>query len=226
MKNYLIFDCYKTLIYKAGLAKTLRKFISQEFKAGASLKEAEQAFARMHDRYKFRQPKFKNEKARKDFYKQYNQELLAVVGFEISGEQAVKLNKMIADLTFYACYDDTISILEYYANQGQPLGLLANWTASLEGILVGLNLKKYFNFIHSSYNLGLDKPNPEIFNQALAIGKKFNKIYYVGDDYDLDVLPARRKGIVPILLDRDDNYPPKIDCLKIKELTGLKKIIK
>jgi len=226
MKNYLIFDCYKTLIYKTGLEEVLKEFVAREFKVVISPKEAKRAFARMYDRYKFCQPKFKDEKARHNFYKKYNQELLAASGFEISGEQAIKLNEMIADSTAYACYDDTIPILEYYMKREQPLGLVSNWTASLEKILADLNLKKYFNFIHSSHNLGIDKPDPEIFNQVLKIGKKFNKIYYVGDDYELDVLPARQKGIIPILLDRENNYPAEVDCLKVSGLLSLKKIIK
>ena len=56
--------------------------------------------------------------------------------------------------------------------------------------------------------------------------KKCDSIYYVGDDYELDIIPSKKAGLIPILIDRNNQYPRSVDCIRIKKLTDLEKIIK
>jgi putative hydrolase of the HAD superfamily len=226
MKNYIIFDCYQTLIYKKNLEKIVQKFVAQELGSRVEIKLIKRAYELIYYRYKFLHPRFKSASDRRNFYIKYNQELLSIIGFEISSKQALKLNGMLKKSS-YAVYADSLSILKYFKQNKIPLGLIANWTDTLANVLDKLNLNKYFEFIYSSHDLKIDKPNPKIFEKALiSVKGKYDKIYYIGNDYGLDIIPARQAGLTPVLVDRDNSYAAKINCLKIKNLNELKKIIK
>jgi len=227
MKNCIVFDCYQTLIYKKDLEFIIQKFLVDEKHLKIPLKHVKYAFDIMYQRYKFKHPHFKSAQDRKEFYVKYNKELLAIIGVDISVKLARQLNLKFGK-SFYACYSDVIPALEYFKIQKKiPLGIIANWTETLEKILEDINLRQYFDFVYSSHNLKLEKPNPEIFTKTLAeIMNKYNNVYYVGDDYELDIVPARQAGLIPILIDRNNKYPEGVDCIKIKDLNSLKKIIK
>ncbi|MEK9181238.1 MAG: HAD family hydrolase, partial [Patescibacteria group bacterium] len=110
---------------------------------------------------------------------------------------------------------------------GYALGVLSNWAAdTLEDILEKLGVKKFFRFIYSSHDLKLDKPDPRIFTAVFRKQRsKYSKIYYVGDDYETDILPARKAGLEAILIDRPSYYPAKIDGVKIKSLEQIEKLL-
>ena len=225
-KSCIIFDCYQTLIYKKGREQALQKFLAKELKVKIPLKYLGTAFAVMYHRHKFRRPKFKTLIERRNYYRKYNKELLQIIGLEIPNNVADKLNEELSGLP-YECYSDTFEILRYYRAKKYPLGLLANWTKTLERVLEKTGLIKYFDFIHSSHKVGFDKPDPRIFSSVLTKKELRNcsKIYYVGDDYELDIWPARKAGLIPILIDRLKTYPKNIDCIKLPNLTSLKGII-
>lgn len=227
MKNYIVFDCYQTLIYKKNLEYIIQKFLADDVHIKIPLKYIKYALNIMYQRYKFQHPRFKSTQDRKKFYINYNRELLSIIGVDVSANMAVRLNNRLKNSP-YACYPDVIPILKYFKIQKKvPLGIIANWTATLEKILIDLKLGQYFNVIYSSYKVQIEKPDPEIFIKVLKeIIKKYNKVYYIGDDYELDIIPAQQAGLFPVLVDRNDKYPKNVDCIKIKNLNNLKKIIK
>jgi FMN phosphatase YigB (HAD superfamily) len=47
-----------------------------------------------------------------------------------------------------------------------------------------------------------------------------DKTYYVGDEYEIDVIGARNAGLVPILIDRNNNLP-FADCLRFNTLSQM-----
>jgi len=53
-----------------------------------------------------------------------------------------------------------------------------------------------------------------------GIGTSPNETYYVGDEYEVDVVGARNAGIEPILIDRD-NILPFADCLRFTSLSQM-----
>jgi len=226
MNTFLVFDCYQTLLYKKNLEKIVREFIAKKLGAHVPLPQVKSAFDLIYYRHKFAHPRFSSPQDRKKFFITYNRELLRIMGFDISDTLAADLNTRL-NRAVYAPYPDTVRALKYFKTKKKiPLGLLANWTASLETVLKNLHMDKYFDSIMSSHNLKIEKPDPEFFTRALIIiKKKYKKIYYVGDDYELDILPARAAGLIPILIDRKNKYPAQIDCIKIRSLVELSRII-
>ena len=201
MKNYLIFDCYQTLIYKSDLAESLQVFIRENLNQTISLRYINQALAIIYQRHKFSHPTFTTEQSPQSYYKKYNKELLAILGLTISDNSALALNKKLSRGK-YEIYSDTLPILKYFESKHQvPLGLISNWTKTLAEILRDLNLRQYFDFVYSSQDLQIDKPDPRIFTLALRnIRKTYKKIYYVGDDYELDIIPSRQAGFIPVFI--------------------------
>jgi putative hydrolase of the HAD superfamily len=129
-------------------------------------------------------------------------------------------------LTKYSVYDYVLESLVYLNKKKIPMGILANWTKNLEKIIKNVGIFKYFDFVFSSSESKYSKPNPQIFSDLLSgVIKKYNKIYYVGDDYELDINSARSAGLAPILIDRKKHFSNKQGCIIINSLTSLKEIV-
>ena len=77
-------------------------------------------------------------------------------------------------------------------------------------------IQGFFSCIVSSQEAGVEKPNPAIFKQAietLSLSVDSDGLLYVGNEYRADVLGARAAGLVPVLIDRDEDYP-HADCIR------------
>ncbi len=225
MSQYVVFDCYQTLIYKNNLENIVRDFSCDILKKKVPLSFIKDAYDVMYDRYKFKHPHFTTPAKRKDFYIEYNKTLFEIIGISISTNQATQLNRYL-EKAAWICYPDTLATLKYLKRKKIPMGLLANWTNSLNKVINDVGLLPYFDFAHSSYDIKINKPNSKIFTKALKdVLENFNKIYYIGNDYELDIAPAKNAGLIPILIDRNNRYPDSVDCMQIKTLSDLEKIL-
>ena len=223
----IIFDCNDTLIHKPDTARIIRSFLKSEHRATVSLTRVSDALRTIYERRKLKHPRFTSESGRREFYITYNKELCAILGFNITDTQALSLHSQLRK-AHWKLFSDVLPILRYYRKkENVSLGVIANWTATLELVLREVGIRTYFDFVYSSHELGKNKPNPSIFKEALnRTEKKCSNVYYVGDDYELDVVCARAVGITPILIDRENRYVTKNDCIKVKSLKRLKDVIK
>ena len=85
--------------------------------------------------------------------------------------------------------------------------VISNWDKSLSE-----KLKDYvnseFELIIGSEELGVSKPNPRIFEEAIRLSEcQAKDLVYIGDSIKLDMKPALEMGIRAILVDRDNVYP-------------------
>lgn len=137
----------------------------------------------------------------KSFYEEFNAKILISLGLE---PNPLLLEKLFSRLSYAAWepFEDT----QYLKSIDQPLGIISNWDRSLVSKLEIIGLS--FNPIVGSEELGFKKPHPDIFKAALShLGESYDQIYYVGDSIQLDMIPARKAGLIPILIDRYDDYP-------------------
>ena len=221
MKPYVVFDCYRTLVYKKNQEKIVQDFSKSVLKKNIPISYLKKAYDIIYERHKFRHPLFIDSQDRENFYIVYNKELFAILGISISSDQALQLNKNFNNAKWIV-YPDVISTLIKIKRRKISMVLLSNWTANFEEVIKGLRLWEYFNFIYASHELKIEKPNPKFFTESLKdIFKKNRKIYYIGDDYELDILPAKKAGLKTILIDRHNKYPVSVDCVKIRKLTDL-----
>ncbi|HET7541069.1 MAG TPA: HAD family hydrolase [Polyangiaceae bacterium] len=81
------------------------------------------------------------------------------------------------------------------AAQRVPVGIISNSEGHLAELVEELGQRALFDVIIDSGRVGVDKPNPRIFQLAAeALGVKLEQIVHVGDAWEADVLGARAAG--------------------------------
>lgn len=92
-------------------------------------------------------------------------------------------------------YKDTYLILEELSKK-YNLGIIANQLPGLEARLIKYDILKYFKVVAGSQDIGLRKPNLDMFHYAMdKVGAKPEESFMVGDRIDNDVIPAKSLGM-------------------------------
>ena len=97
------------------------------------------------------------------------------------------------------------AVLELLRQQGHRLGLISNAgdDEDVQRLVDKCGLRPYFDIVLTSAALGIRKPNPRIFQAALAHwGAEPFQAAMTGDRLGADVLGARNAGIFAIWLTR------------------------
>ncbi|NQM12877.1 HAD-IA family hydrolase [Streptococcus suis] len=97
-------------------------------------------------------------------------------------------------------YPETIDALEKLS-QNYRLGIIANQSSSVRELLKEWGIESYFQLIILSEEVGLSKPDSTIFKLALQkASTTANRVVYVGDRYDNDIVPAKSLGMRAVRL--------------------------
>ena len=128
-------------------------------------------------------------------------------------------------------YPDAVSTLTRLRRRGYKLGVIANQNYATEQRLKNWNLHHFFDVIAASAELGMVKPDPEIFEWALKQANcRPQNAVMVGDRMDNDIAPANRLGIHTVRLKRglgayhepqSDNETPEYTISTLEELFDL-----
>lgn len=98
--------------------------------------------------------------------------------------------------------EGTDDALEALAGAGHRLGVISNADGRVEGVLEAVGLRHHFEFVVDSEVVGVEKPDPAIFQEACRrLELSPEECLYVGDLYPVDYLGARRAGMGAVLLD-------------------------
>ena len=90
-----------------------------------------------------------------------------------------------------ALFDDVLSTLEGL-KQNYTLGILSNGNSYPKT----LGVEAYFQFVILAQDVGIEKPDPEIFRLAIEkAGCLPDEFLYVGDSQEDDILGAKRAGV-------------------------------
>lgn len=94
-------------------------------------------------------------------------------------------------------------MLEHLKNRNYHLAVISNFDERLDVILESLRLKEYFTFIACSFDVGICKPSPEIFQLVLShFDVKAEEALHVGDNINLDYKPAVELGMRSLIVNR------------------------
>ncbi len=141
------------------------------------------------------------------------------IGQELASEILSKMQKMKWEFKIFADVSDTLKLLK---ERGLILGLISNVGQDMEKTFKDLGLYPYLDFYVTSHEIGVDKPQPQIFQAALQKAKvKPEEGIYVGDQYDLDIVGARSVGMKGILIDRKGWFTEINDCPRIQNLAEI-----
>lgn len=79
------------------------------------------------------------------------------------------------------------------------LGIIANQGAGLAQRLAKHGIDSFFDIVVSSHDVGITKPDPDIFTHALKLADTAAAAcVYVGDRCDNDIIPAKKLGFYTV----------------------------
>jgi FMN phosphatase YigB (HAD superfamily) len=98
-------------------------------------------------------------------------------------------------------YPDALPCITELAARGVRVGVAGNQPEAAEAALAHAGVPA--DFIASSARWGVEKPSQAFFDRVReAAGAPADRIAYVGDRLDNDVLPARRAGMLGVFIRR------------------------
>ena len=158
------------------------------------------------------------------FYDNYNRQLVEVLGIS---SHISKLGPALIEHfkreKHWQLFDDAARALSRLHESGRPLALVANWDRKLPFLIEQLGISAHFSCVIASEAVGVEKPDPAIFQLAVAelsLRLPEQTVLYVGNEYRADVLGARAAGLTPVLIDRYALFP-HADCHRFRSLDEL-----
>lgn len=101
----------------------------------------------------------------------------------------------------WKAFDFTQETLRHLRELGYRLGLISNWDGSAREVLAHNGLDEAFDVIVISSEVGIEKPDPKIFELALSRGNVTpQQSLYIGDNYYDDVVGSRKAGMSCLLI--------------------------
>jgi len=119
-----------------------------------------------------------------------------------------ELYQVFSDSATYRLYPDALPAVDRLRADGYRVGLISNFEGWLEEMLVELQAGDVFEVSVISGLVGVEKPDPRIYEIALEqAGVQSDVAVHVGDSIRLDAEPATSVGIKAVLLDRSGAHP-------------------
>ncbi len=202
----ILFDAANTLIYKPTLYYKIQSVLAKYSY------EIEEEKLQYHHKLLSEIINFPD-RTSKEFYKDFNTELLLSLGI-IPSEEI--LNEIFTACSYleWKAFDDLFILHELPVKKA----VLSNFNSNLGNILERLVGKNIFSEIIISENENFRKPSLEFYELAL---KKLNvdpeEVLYIGDSLKLDIIPAKKLGFKTLLIDRQNifsNFTDRISNMK------------
>ena len=120
---------------------------------------------------------------------------------------------------------DAAQALAVVRRAGLRAAVISNSNGSARAILESLGLAGHLDFVVDSGEEGVEKPDPRIFELALArAGVAPGEAVYIGDLYSIDVRGARAAGMRAVLLDPGGHWGSR-DCPMAPDLPGAVRVV-
>jgi putative hydrolase of the HAD superfamily len=147
---------------------------------------------------------------------------------ELGIEAPVEVLTDVADRRIsFNPYPESVAVLRQLNALGPKLYVVSNWDILLAEVLEALGWMQYFDGIVASALLGVEKPDPRIFDEALRIsGTRRGRVIHVGNDPVADIRGAAAAGIDTVLVDREGDIEAPEATFVIPDLNGLPEIVR
>lgn len=132
------------------------------------------------------------------------------------------LTEALLDSLSFVPFRDAATALGTLRASGIRAAVVSNWDCSLGGLLGELGLGGLLDAVVTSAEAGVRKPDPRIFETALAaVGCPPARALYVGDSLGIDIAGGRAAGIRSVLIDRSASATGLDDVERIFTLDNL-----
>jgi len=221
MIKAVFFDFFNTLAYfdplredtYAGIAVQIGVKVTPAMIAGA-LPEAD-AYWRAEN---FKRPvRQRGQDDKVAVYREYGSRILAGTG--ATPDQALQmLATAFSRGWVFKSFADSVPALRLVKGRKLVTGLISNVGQEIDSYCRELGFEPFLDYMVTSFEVGYDKPRPEIFRLALdKAGVKADESVFIGDVYEQDIVGARGVGMKPILISRNGNTA--CDCIVISDLS-------
>jgi putative hydrolase of the HAD superfamily len=90
---------------------------------------------------------------------------------------------------------------------GYKMAVISNSDGRVDQILQDIDIRKFFEIVIDSFVVGVEKPDPQIFEIALqSLGWNRDETIYIGDIFFIDVWGANKAGLGAIHVDKMGLY--------------------
>ncbi|MDQ2687185.1 MAG: HAD family hydrolase [Armatimonadota bacterium] len=114
-----------------------------------------------------------------------------------------------------------IALLEALRARGFVVGAISDWEETLPKTLAELALAPHLDALAVSATVGVTKPHPQLFQEALRQADVCAaESVHIGDWYELDVQGAHAAGMQAILFDHQQRSPDA-DCPRVETFDAL-----
>jgi putative hydrolase of the HAD superfamily len=214
--DVLFFDLGNTLIYFDGdwpdvLLRASKKLWQSLHEAGLELEESlfyQEFFDRLNEYY------IERETDCTELTTAYLlKKLLTEKGYPYVPESTIRsaLSAMYSvSQEHWHVEKDTKPVLAELKHQGYRLGIISNAgdDADIQQLVDKAEIRSYFDLIISSAAMGIRKPDPRLFEWALAkLEVNHRRAAVVGDTLDADILGAQNANLFSIFLTRRADTP-------------------
>jgi putative hydrolase of the HAD superfamily len=153
-------------------------------------------------------------------------EALTAAGAPVGALARMQLRDALLAALRFRAYPEVPAALCALRDAGHRLVVVSNWDVSLHDALRDTGLAPLVDATISSAEAGVAKPDPRIFDHALAlVGGDPAGALHVGDSVEFDIAGALAAGLQPVLVAREER-PPGIPAgvsviRSLSELTAL-----
>ena len=107
---------------------------------------------------------------------------------------------------YWIPFDNVHAVLTELKESALRMGVISNWDHSARGLLERHDLIEFFDHCIISSEVGINKPDPAIFNLAMQKADAApQECIYVGDNYYDDAVGSRKVGMQTLILNRFGN---------------------
>ena len=133
---------------------------------------------------------------------------------------ASEVKEAYTDSKYWSVFDDVVPCLSDLSSQGWKHFIISNHVPELPDLVEALGLSTYFEAVFTSAKIGYEKPNPKIFEYALAMVGKTSQVWVIGDSYSADIIGAEAVGI-PAILVRKSCSDARYNCKSLDEISTI-----
>jgi putative hydrolase of the HAD superfamily len=155
---------------------------------------------------------------------------IALKKIDAYSEEKVNLaaNKRLESLedTFNAIPEESLQLLKDLKTQGIKIGLMTNTFSDERDKIVESSLYPYFDVALISYEVGMCKPEPEMYQKMIdLLGVESDEILYVGDGGSHELYEAREMGMHPVQCTwfYEKAFNPHIPCPILEDFPHAKR---
>lgn len=161
-----------------------------------------------------------------EFRRENARETARNLGLDAPGEV---LDEVQSRRLLYNPYPESEAVMEELKGMGLPLYTVSNWDVALRAVLDDLGWTRYFDGIVASAEVGSEKPDGWIFEEALRVagltGRR-DRVVHVGNDPVSDVRGAASSGIDAVLIDREEGLDAPEAVAILPDLRSLPALVR